>query len=487
MENTKLDIALRLPISDLTALIQGRNIAILPRIMLPVGKCFALYPDLNLSLKLTQKKHYSDYFSPLVEGLKDSLELKNGMIKAWAKCEKCQMFDDSESLENLAKATIWKPELFKEILQDRPYLFVAYLRVYLLPEKLEIPQNLDDNKQFLVLPNHLSTCYDNPILEDEIFAQKCQELENQTPVTHSNLENLYNELYNYSLTEEKENLLLTDMQNFFNWSNLDLFPIKKSENDWIKNITKFGNSSDGDNFEKVVRKSLQFLGFCNNNNAPKLKDSLNPEKTGGGGGLDIYADFPYSIVGECKASKYIMGDQKSAVGQLINLGNTHLTTTEYNNCIKFIFTSGQLTTHANNGAIGNKINVMRNETLERLVEIKANFPGLINLFELKNCLENEPFGVDSDDKINEYIDEILNKIEIRSKIINLVKQLQETNLDQLEGAYRINNNSQPLTKQEISEILIELSSPLAGYLGRKKGSNINSDRFYFVRELETML
>jgi hypothetical protein len=35
------------------------------------------------------------------------------------------------------------------------------------------------------------------------------------------------------------------------------------------------------------------------------------------------------------------------------------------------------------------------------------------------------------------------------------------------------------------EILIELSSPLTGYLGRKKGSDWKSDRFYFIRNLPT--
>jgi hypothetical protein len=33
------------------------------------------------------------------------------------------------------------------------------------------------------------------------------------------------------------------------------------------------------------------------------------------------------------------------------------------------------------------------------------------------------------------------------------------------------------------EILIELSSPLTGYLGRIKGSDWRSDRFYYLRDL----
>jgi len=486
MNHQKLDTALRLPIADLTALIQGRSIAILPRITLRIGQSLALYPDLNLSLKLNPQKHYSAYFSPITNIERESLDLKNGTIKVWARCEKCQMFDESESLERLANSTIWKPELFKEILQDRPYLFVAYLRVYQLSERLQIPQNLENNKQFLVLPHPINACEDKPILEDEIFELRCQELENQTPVKHSNLEYLYNELYNVSLNQQKENLLLTDLQTFFNWSNLDLFESKKSEDDWIKNISTLGNSSDGDKFEKIVRKALQFLGFQNNSNDPNLKDSLNPEKTGGAGGLDVYADFPYSIVGECKASKStkISDNKDGAAFQLIKLGNKYLQSENFNNCLKLIFASGEFTKDANLTAIGNKMNLITPEILEKLVEIKANFPGLINLFELKNILEKEPFGEESDNKINQYIDELLNQINIRSKIINLVKTLKETNLDQLEGAYKVNNHNSPLTREQLSEILIELSSPLTGYLGRIKRGNIKSDHFYFVRNLE---
>jgi hypothetical protein len=42
---------------------------------------------------------------------------------------------------------------------------------------------------------------------------------------------------------------------------------------------------------------------------------------------------------------------------------------------------------------------------------------------------------------------------------------------------------QPLKYEEMHHILIELSSPLTGYLGRIKGDNWQSDRFYFLRNL----
>jgi hypothetical protein len=37
--------------------------------------------------------------------------------------------------------------------------------------------------------------------------------------------------------------------------------------------------------------------------------------------------------------------------------------------------------------------------------------------------------------------------------------------------------------QNLHSILIELSSPLTGYLGRIPGANWQSDRFYYLRDL----
>ena len=42
-----------------------------------------------------------------------------------------------------------------------------------------------------------------------------------------------------------------------------------------------------------------------------------------------------------------------------------------------------------------------------------------------------------------------------------------------------------LNIQEVYEILIELSSPLTGYLGRNQGTDWKSDKFYFLRDLAT--
>jgi hypothetical protein len=58
-------------------------------------------------------------------------------------------------------------------------------------------------------------------------------------------------------------------------------------------------------------------------------------------------------------------------------------------------------------------------------------------------------------------------------------------VDALRVAYIQSKPPQPLTTEEMHEILIELSSPLTGYLGREKGKDWKSDRFYFLRDLPT--
>ena len=169
------------------------------------------------------------------------------------------------------------------------------------------------------------------------------------------------------------------------------------------------------------------------------------------------------------------------------MGYKHLQE-EYDNCIKIILAAGELNNHANKTAIGNKMNVIRPETLQRLVELKANYEGSINLLDLKKCLQSEPFGI-VDDKVNAYIDRVKQDIKLRSLIIQLIKNyLQNANTEDaaiaaLHAVYVVSNPPQPLQAKEMHEILIELSSPLIGYLGRKKGSDWQSDRFYYLRDL----
>ena len=127
-------------------------------------------------------------------------------------------------------------------------------------------------------------------------------------------------------------------------------------------------------------------------------------------------------------------------------------------------------------------------TLQKLVEIKAKYDGAIDLFELKKYLQAGQI----DDKIHEYIQKVESEIKLRSKIVEAVKELindldsekptaQDVKVHS--NATFARNYNPKLGDRLVYEILIELSSPLAGYLGRVVSDGIKGDRFYYLRDL----
>ena len=479
-----LQTALALPNPDIEALIQGRMIAAMPQMFLTPGRTFALYPA-NLSVDLLSgDRYYRSHFLPAAQKALAQLDLDKVSIKAWARCEGGQTLDESESLEALSRLTVWKTEALQQILQQRPFIFVAYLRVYLLPQPLEMPVHPSGN--FVSLPKSLNVTDSRPVLSESIFAKRRQKLVNRESPDQPELEELQSALVHLSTTNTKAKQLDAEIKMFLGWS--EKLPTTQPDPDlaWISAIAQIGNSSDGNTFEKLVRQSLVKLGFANSNTNPKA--SLNPESTGGAGGLDFYCETPYPVAGECKASKH-ESVPNSVTAQLIHLGLTHLGQARFERSVKIILAAGLLTNPANQAAIGSKMNVIRPETLQRLVELKAKQPGSIDLLQLKPCLEQQPFGEEADAKVNRYIDDVREKLKVRSHIVQLVKDFLErtkstsVEFNQLHGAYAFSMSPQPLKYEEIHEILIELSSPLTGYLGRIKGQDLGRDRFYFLRDL----
>ncbi|MEG4446242.1 DUF1802 family protein [Microcoleus sp. AT9_B5] len=478
-----IDSALPLPAPDIEALIQGRMIVAIPRVFIEHGWSYALYPtDTSINL-LPHEYHYCSSFLPTAQTSLDKLNSDTVLIKAWAKFEPGKMPNDPKSLEALSKLTIWTKELLQQTLLERPYIFLAYLRVYLLPQPLEM--SVQSSRNFVSLPNALNVTDSMPVLSDTIFAQRRQTLEKLEPPEHPELEELQSALVHLSTTNPKAKQLDAEIKMFLGWS--EKLPTTQPDPDlaWISAIAQIGNSSDGNTFEKLVRKSFIKLGFANSNNKPEA--SLDPESTGGAGGLDFYCETPYQVVGECKATKSeTVADGTPA--QLIKLGHKHLQE-QYNCCIKIIMAAGQLNRHAKQTAIGNRMNVIRPETLQKLVELKAKQPGSIDLLQLKPYLEQQPFGEEADAKVNRYIDEVREKLKVRSHIVQLVKDFLErtksttVEFNQLHGAYAFSMSPQPLKYEEMHQILIELSSPLTGFLGRIKGEDLGRDRFYFLRDL----
>ncbi|MEH2034974.1 DUF1802 family protein [Nostoc sp.] len=447
--------ALCLPVPDIEALIQGRTIAALPRMFIRPGQRFALYPaDSSVS------------------------------IKAWAKCELCQILDETKPLDILSKLTIWTPKVLKEILQKQQYLFLAYLRVYQLSELQEIlinPNIQEKLGKFVSLPNSVTVSEAQPVINDRTFAQRKRQLEKLEPALHPELEELQSAIASLKISQPAAKQLDDDIKIFLGWSSDKLIKQPDPNLAWINDIAKLGdrsieledkktNHQAGTDFEIIARRSLDFLGF-------KVEENYK----GGAGGLDLYCSQPYPLVCECKAGKSI---PDRAVEELDRIGRRHLKE-NYLQAVRLIIGPGQPTKNLKESAQISQISIINVMTLQKLVELKAKYPGAINLVELKQYLE--PGQIDY--KIGEYIDKAEREIKLRSHIIELVKNYlqnsgaESAGVDALHGAYFGSHPPQPLKTVEMHEILIELYSPLTGYLGRIKGSNWNSDRFYFLRNL----
>ncbi|HBL57278.1 MAG TPA: DUF1802 domain-containing protein [Cyanobacteria bacterium UBA8803] len=478
-QSVSIQTALCLPAPDIAALIQGRTIAAIPRIFINPGRQFALYPAHTLLNPLPLERYYRLDFLPIAQRTLATLGSEIVVIQAWARCELCQAIDESELLDILSQLTVWTKEALQETCVNRGNIFLAYLRVYLLPQPIEISRN--SNSRFIPLLKPVLLNQVTPVLSDRLFNQRKCQLENRLPPPHPELAELQSAIAQLSSDNPAVQALDGDIRILLGWSNNQTVKQEDSDLAWIHKIAEVGNSSDGQEFEKLVRRGLIKLGFTNSNRNPKA--TYDPEATGGAGGIDFYCEKPYPVVGECKASKK-ESVPNSVTAQLIHLGVTHLGQEQFGRSIKLIVAAGPLTEPALRAAIENKMNVIRPETLERLVELQAQYRGSIDLLQLKQCLQQAPFGL-ADDKVNNYIAQVNQKIQLRSHIVRLVKNYLENanaesaGVDALYAVYVVSSPPQPLTAQQLSYILIELSSPLTGYLGR----NEDSDRFYFLRDL----
>jgi hypothetical protein len=432
--------------SDYRSLISGRMIAWKTDFFMPFGQSFALA---NASI------------------------IESQMISYWGRCDRCQAVESAD-LPQISQLTGWGLDALSVQMEQQGFIFIACLRIHKLSRPVEI--TVYNNVGFTPLNPVIITDDVDSVLSESIFQRRKLELLESRPPLHSELIQL-EKLLTQSTISLSIQPLLNKIHQLLGWgysSKTD------SDIDWVEDIAAVGNSSDGHNFEKVVRRSLIFLGFTNSINNHKA--SLDPESTGGAGGLDFYCDTPYQVVGECKASKTdTVPDGTPA--QLVKLGFKILGE-KYPPCIKILMVAGTLTTAANQTARGNSMNVIRPETLQKLVQLQIAYPGAIDLIALKPCLTAEPFGDEADNKINIFIAKILSNLQLRSDIIELVKdsldrsQKDSESVEALYAIFIYNQSEQKLSQQEFRDILVELASPLAGYLGK-----LEKEQFYFLRSL----
>lgn len=466
-----ISTALGLNTPDVEALIQGATIAAVAETFLEPGQEFALYPRNDLGPHRAPKS--SEELPQVSETVK---------IGAIARCEGCQTITDRNSLPTLSRLTLWSLEDLEQRLQDQGAIFLAHLRVYRLPGAIALvcdPPTPERLGTPIALPVTIPVADSVPVLSDRTFAYRCSQLEQLLIPLHPELDALQGAIAQLARSQPTAQNLDDDLQQFLGFANPVPVTSKDPDLTWIKTIAPVGNSQDREGFAKLVRQGLLKLGFS----GPELL----PDSLSAGEGFDFYCETPYIMVGQCKAKnpKTAIADNPA---QLLTRAANHLGIERYERAIKWIVAAEELTVDVLNVAIKNQMNVIRPETLQSLIHLQAKYKGSVDLLKLKQCLRQDPYGW-ADDKVNSYIDKVKESIELRSRIIKLVKRhlenarLELAGVEALHALYVSSHPHHFIPLKEMHEILIELSSPLTGYLGRIKGSDWHSDRFYYLRDL----
>jgi hypothetical protein len=471
-----LNVSLCLPELDIVALREKHSIVVITKRFIVPDKSFVLLPcrELLNDLPLTEL-----YQAQWLDTLKNKALPASNQLQAthWAQCVFCHQLTEESAITTIAERTIWTATALLQHLRNRDSLFLSFLQVYELPKSIPIATapTCEQLYKFLPLPNYLEVTTQTAILSSKDFAAKKAALLDSTKPDD---EPVKNDVLKPAETDHNISASTGDD--------------RLNSPDWFTQIAEIGNSSDGHTFEKFVRKALLELGFRNSKN--HLKTSLDPKATGGAGGLDFYADTPYPIVGECKAtaSQKINSD---AATQLVRLGLQNLTPNDYHNCIKIIISAGTMTAGANQIAEGHCINVIRPETLQSLVELKIKREDLVNLNELKDFLKG-PFGELADNNIKNFIrqgEETIEGNKQRYQGMQIIKSIKELSEQTIHGGRKsffaseirahYNAKYQPhVTDEYIQETLTAFTAPWLGYLAKTQLPE-GQERFSFVRDM----
>jgi len=423
--------ALRLDLQIVDALMRGDIIATIPRTFTNAGQTFALYPDQPDTETVT--------------------------ISAWARCEKCDIVDDSKPLDIISHYTAIPIQRLQEIITQRESFFLIYLRVYRLSKLITIPTR--SQGQYIALHDRLKVDSLSPILSDQDFAKIKQKLEDLEPPEPLDVQ-IERLLY------EVENKLKVELSKSTSWvQTISTLGDRSIEQDQGKSTYQAGTD-----FENIAKQGLEFLGF-----------TVDQSHKGGAGGLDLFCSKPYPLTGECKAGKSV---PSGTTEELLKLGGMRLGRDKFLESKKLIIGAGKVSNDVITASYEWKVSIIKAMTLQKLVELKAKYDGAINLFELKEYLQAGQI----DNKIDEYIQKVEGEIKLRSYIVKTVKELQDADSEypspiEIRTHYNAKKQGSNLSLDSTKEILIELSSPLAGYLGRDKGDGGNGDRFYYLRDL----
>jgi hypothetical protein len=481
--NTQVKNGIQLPAYDMELLNSGKLISVPFKQTLKQGQEFWLYPCQQLPLELGLDEYYQPKYLNAAKAAFSKYTDTPIQIQAWGRAEYHWHIHPSSKcfLPQIAQSTIWNLSALENIFEQYQILKLLFLRVYRLAQPcivnvLTQPGTYywasSEDKVVQASKNDIS------VVSASSFEQRKSLLMSGEPYPFLALEALQLQIDSSNNDNIETKNFSHRIKNFLGWTNQKL--VAQPMPQWINEISAKGNRSlqedDGTSnyhagtaFENSVRDSLGFLGF-----------KIDHSHKGGAGGLDLFCSEPYPLVGECKSGKKIPND--TAV-QLLNLGTIRLNNKEeFSRSVKLIIGPGEPTEQLKKAAKVHGMAIINPSTLEKLVKLHYRYP--IDLFRLKDYLVDGQ----ADDEVDKFITQVIQSIKLRLYIIKLVKKFLEDSHDsdaeiaQLHAVYIYSGPPQPLKREEMNEILIELSSPLTGYLGRKKGSE-GSDRFYFLRDL----
>ena len=485
-----LDRALCFPAADVQALADGRVVGLISGVSLSQGARFALYPGSLTFLDFEPEHCYQSKFQRVVRMAFAHRELDQESdhgtppveLQYWAECQGCRIVNSAEELEAIAAIGVWQQEFLQTWLTHRQYIILAFLRVYQLPEP-RVETTPAKVGKFVGLSQPIRVQTRLPVLDEIIFRQRLEQAQALAPPLYPELEDLEATLANsLYATHPATQTLLADLKSILGWRPVSHRQTDRTDIAWMNQIAALGERSKeldrgksnyqaGTDFEIAVRRSLEFLGF-----------KIDYAHRGGAGGLDLSCSDPYLLIGECKSGKKIPND--TAV-QLLNLGTIRLKNKEaFNQATKLIIGPGHPTEQLEKAALVHGMTILNPYTLEKLVQLQHQYPGSIDLIELKQYLKDGR----ADDDVSNYIEQVREDIHLRALITNQVREYllnakaKAANLDSLHAVYTVSNPPKRLTREEFHNILIELASPLAGYLGRTSTSN-GHDCFYFLRSV----
>jgi hypothetical protein len=324
------------------------------------------------------------------------LQLENSdsvTVDLWAECKSCENIDITFGIEKLSQLTALPSEELESIFQQRERIFLLVLRVYKLPNPIQAQQQSTGN--FVPLPETVTISEKIPILDDEQF----QQVQDQS----KDLELILPNQSSDSFINDDE---FTIKPNLINDPNLkpqdNLVDSNKDEkhqnNDlsWIQTISTLGDRSmetlekksnvkAGTDFENIVKKSLEFIGF-----------TVDHVHAGGSGGLDLFCSKPFPLIGECKSGKNIPGN---TVYELDNLSDDHLEEHIVAEAHKLIIGAGSPTPQIKRRAARKNISIINPMSLQKLVELNHRYSRAINLIELRPYL----IAGQADHMVDEYI------------------------------------------------------------------------------------